>query len=97
MGMLSCGEAMDRITARSISLVVKQPLEAANLHANIVIDCSHANSEKNPALQPAVAQHLGEQIVQGNQSIIGIMLESNLEAGDQAIPRDHRRSAMAYR
>ena len=69
-------------------------LEAAKLLANIVIDCSHANSEKNPALQPPVAQHLGEQIVQGNQSIIGIMLESNLEAGNQAIPRDL--SALRY-
>ena len=69
-------------------------LEAANLHANIMVDCSHANSEKNPALQPAVAQNVGEQIVQGNQSIIGIMLESNLEAGNQAIPRDL--SALRY-
>ena len=58
------------------------------------VDCSHANSEKNPALQPAVAQNVGEQIVQGNQSIIGIMLESNLEAGTQAIPRDL--SALRY-
>ncbi|MFL2502716.1 MAG: 3-deoxy-7-phosphoheptulonate synthase [Luminiphilus sp.] len=69
-------------------------LEAAKLHANIMVDCSHANSEKNPALQPAVAQNVGEQIVQGNQSIIGIMLESNLEAGNQAIPRDL--SALRY-
>ena len=69
-------------------------LEAANLPANIMVDCSHANSEKNPALQPAVAQNVGEQIVQGNQSIIGIMLESNLEAGNQAIPRDL--SALRY-
>ena len=45
-------------------------------------------------MQRAVAQHLGEQIVQGNQSIIGIMLESNLEAGNQAIPRDL--SALRY-
>ena len=59
-----------------------------------MVDCSHANSEKNPALQPAVAQNVGEQIVQGNQSIIGIMLESNLEAGNQAIPRDL--SALRY-
>ena len=69
-------------------------LEAANLHANIMVDCSHANSEKNPALQPAVAQNVGEQIVQGNQSIIGIMLESNLEAGNQVILSDP--SALRY-
>ena len=53
-----------------------------------MVDCSHANSHKNPALQPAVAQNVSEQIAQGNQSIIGLMLESHLEAGNQTIPAD---------
>ena len=39
-------------------------------------------------MQPALAQRVGEQIVRGNQSIIGIILESNSEAGNQASPRD---------
>ena len=69
-------------------------LEAASLDANIMVDCSHANSEKNPALQPAVAQNVGEQIAKGNQSIIGLMLESHLEAGNQPIPEDS--SALRY-
>ena len=69
-------------------------LEAAGLPANIMVDCSHANSEKNPALQPTVARNLGEQIVDGNRSIIGLMLESHLEAGNQAIPQDL--SALRY-
>jgi 3-deoxy-7-phosphoheptulonate synthase len=53
-----------------------------------MVDCSHANSEKKPALQPAVAQNVIQQIIDGNRSIIGLMLESNLEAGNQKIPAD---------
>ena len=63
-------------------------LQAASLPVNIMVDCSHANSEKDPALQPAVARNVSRQIVDGNQSIIGLMLESHLEAGKQAIPHD---------
>lgn len=69
-------------------------LEVASLPANIVVDCSHANSEKDPALQPAVARDVSEQVAHGNQSIIGLMLESHLEAGNQAIPKDL--SALRY-
>ena len=69
-------------------------LQAAGLPANIMVDCSHANSEKDPALQPAVARNVSEQIVDGNQSIIGLMLESHLEAGNQAIPENL--SALRY-
>jgi 3-deoxy-7-phosphoheptulonate synthase len=63
-------------------------LDQADLNANIMVDCSHANSEKKPALQPAVAQNVIQQIIDGNRSIIGLMLESNLEAGNQKIPAD---------
>ena len=69
-------------------------LQAAALPANIMVDCSHANSEKNPALQPEVARDVSAQIVDGNQSIVGLMLESHLEAGNQTIPADL--SALRY-
>ena len=59
-----------------------------------MVDCSHANSEKDPALQPAVTRNVCTQIVDGNRSIIGLMLESHLEAGNQAIPEDL--SALRY-
>ncbi len=58
-------------------------LEKANLSQNIMIDCSHANSNKDPALQPLVMENVTSQIVDGNQSIIGIMIESNLGWGNQ--------------
>jgi 3-deoxy-7-phosphoheptulonate synthase len=60
----------------------------AGLPDRIVIDCSHANTNKNPAAQPQVAGDCVEQIVNGNRSIIGLMLESNIGAGNQPIPAD---------
>ncbi len=58
----------------------------AGVPANIMIDCSHENSGKDPGLQPAVMKEVGEQIARGNQSIIGLMIESNISWGNQPIP-----------
>ena len=66
----------------------EQALEKANLAKNIMIDCSHANSNKDPALQPLVMQDATNQIIDGNKSIIGLMIESNLNWGSQSIPED---------
>lgn len=79
----------------SVSVALcEQALRKAGLPERIVIDCSHGNSNKDPALQPLVARDCIEQIVNGNKSIIGLMLESNLEAGNQDIPAD--RSQLRY-
>lgn len=64
----------------------EQALEKAGLSQNIMIDCSHANSKKDPGLQPLVAENVASQILEGNRSIIGLMIESNLEWGNQSIP-----------
>ncbi len=58
-------------------------LSGAQLPCSIMVDCSHANSRKDHTLQPLVLQCLAEQIIAGNQSIIGMMLESNIYAGKQ--------------
>jgi 3-deoxy-7-phosphoheptulonate synthase len=63
-------------------------LSKANLPVNIVIDCSHGNSSKKPELQPLVAHDVAHQILEGNQSIVGIMLESHLHEGNQPIKTD---------
>jgi len=79
----------------SVSVALcEQELRKAGLPARIVIDCSHGNSNKDPSLQPLVARDCIEQVVNGNHSIIGLMLESNLEAGNQEIPVD--RSKLRY-
>jgi 3-deoxy-7-phosphoheptulonate synthase len=79
----------------SVSVALcEQALHKAGLPERIVIDCSHGNSNKDPALQPLVARDCIEQVVNGNKSIIGLMLESNIEAGNQDIPAD--RSLLRY-
>lgn len=71
----------------SIQLCEKR-LEDAGLKKNIMVDTSHANSNKDPALQPLVIENVTNQILEGNNSIIGLMIESNLEFGNQPIPDD---------
>ena len=66
----------------------EKALKDAGLPARIVVDCSHGNSNKDPSLQPLVAKDCVEQVANGNRSIIGFMLESNLSAGNQDIPAD---------
>jgi 3-deoxy-7-phosphoheptulonate synthase len=61
-------------------------LDKAGVVRNIMVDCSHANSNKQPELQPLVVENVANQILEGNKSIIGLMIESNLRAGNQAIP-----------
>ncbi len=62
----------------------EQALETHGLQPGIVVDCSHSNSNKDHNRQPLVADNVVEQICAGNKSIIGIMLESNLKAGNQS-------------
>jgi 3-deoxy-7-phosphoheptulonate synthase len=68
--------------------LVEQDLLQAGLRPNLVIDCAHANSMKKPELQPLVFKDCAHQIVEGNNSIVGLMLESNIVAGNQSIPED---------
>ena len=50
-----------------------------------MIDASHANSHKNPENQPLVVADIARQISNGEQRIIGVMIESNLVAGRQDV------------
>jgi 3-deoxy-7-phosphoheptulonate synthase len=62
-------------------------LQAAKLPVNIVVDCSHANSRKNHALQVLVLKDVVQQVAAGNSAIKGVMLESNLFEGNQKLAR----------
>ena len=68
--------------------MVEQALTKAKLPHNIVVDCSHANSFKKPELQPLVMADIVNQVRLGNKSLVGVMIESNIEAGNQSIPAD---------
>ncbi len=73
----------------SVSVALcEQELKKAKIAANIMIDCSHANSNKDPALQPLVLENITNQIVDGNQAISSLMIESHLGWGNQSICED---------
>jgi len=79
----------------SVSIAVcERELGQAGLPPRIVVDCSHGNSNKDPGLQSLVAENVANQILEGNRSIVGLMLESNLHWGSQPIPAD--RTALQY-
>ena len=63
-------------------------LVKAGIEPNLMVDCSHANSAKDPARQSLVLEDVVGQIRAGNRSIMGVMIESNLEFGNQALTRD---------
>ena len=75
-------------------LLAEQALVKAGLPANIVVDCSHANSYKNAELQALVMTDVINQVRLGNRSLVGVMVESNIAAGNQTIPDD--RSQLKY-
>lgn len=71
----------------SVALAEKE-LESAKVSKNIMVDCSHANSNKDPGLQTLVMENVTNQILEGNKSIIGLMVESHINWGAQKIPAD---------
>jgi len=72
----------------------EQALRDGKVAENIMVDCSHENSNKNHELQPLVLENITNQIIDGNNSITGLMIESNIGAGNQKINED--RSKMEY-
>jgi 3-deoxy-7-phosphoheptulonate synthase len=72
-------------------------LVSARLNPRVMVDCSHANSGKQPSRQAEVARSLAEQIAAGSQAIAGAMLESNLQEGAQPyVPGQDDRTRLAY-
>lgn len=73
----------------SVSVALcEQELAKAKVAQNIMVDCSHANSNKNHELQVLVMENVANQIAEGNKSIIGLMVESHINAGNQCIPEN---------
>jgi 3-deoxy-7-phosphoheptulonate synthase len=91
--VLRGGNGKPNYDSVSVSLA-EHELRKAGVTPNIMIDCSHANSNKDAALQPLVLENVTNQILEGNRSIIGLMVESNLGWGNQKIPED--RSQLKY-
>ncbi|KPZ68990.1 Phospho-2-dehydro-3-deoxyheptonate aldolase, Tyr-sensitive [Shewanella sp. P1-14-1] len=69
--------------AESVAVCENQ-LHKAKLNARLIIDCSHGNSSKDYTRQTLVCEDVFQQIADGNRSVIGVMLESHLNEGNQA-------------
>ncbi|MGD9984682.1 MAG: 3-deoxy-7-phosphoheptulonate synthase [Porticoccaceae bacterium] len=91
--VLRGGDGKPNYDSVSVSLC-EQALRKAGVSTNIMVDCSHANSNKSHELQPLVIENVTNQILEGNQSIIGLMIESNIEAGNQKLSAN--RAEMVY-
>ena len=75
-------------------IAAEEQMRNAGLEPAIVIDCSHANCGKRERLQAHVLRDVVQQRIEGNTSIIGVMLESFLEEGNQKIGSN--RTALVY-
>ncbi len=63
--------------------LAEERIEQNKVNSALMVDCSHSNSNKDYNRQPLVSNDVVNQIVEGNRSIIGVMLESNLKEGNQ--------------
>lgn len=86
--ILRGGKAVGTNYDRESVAEVRKALEAKGLDASIMIDCSHANSEKDYRKQPGVCAEIGAQIATGDSSIRAVMIESHLNEGAQKIDSD---------
>ena len=82
--VLRGGNGKPNYDSVSVSICEKE-LNAANIKPNIMVDCSHANSNKDHNLQPLVLDNVSNQILEGNTSIIGVMIESHINGGNQKL------------
>jgi 3-deoxy-7-phosphoheptulonate synthase len=82
--ILRGGRSTVNYKSDSVSQVCHQ-LQAAHLPPRVMIDCSHANSNKDYTKQSLVCRDVAEQIAHGGDHILGVMIESNLVAGAQKL------------
>jgi 3-deoxy-7-phosphoheptulonate synthase len=82
--ILRGGRDMVNYTATHVADTVAL-MQKASVKPRIMIDCSHANSNKDYTRQALVCQDVASQVAAGNRNIIGVMIESNLVAGAQKL------------
>jgi 3-deoxy-7-phosphoheptulonate synthase len=89
--VLRGGASGANFSAEHVAAVI-QMLRGNSLPAHVMIDCSHANSGKDPARQPSVAANVAAQVAGGDRAIAAVMLESNLLGGAQ----DYQAKPLVY-
>ena len=85
--VLRGGRAQANYDAKSIR-AAEEKLKSENLPPVLMVDCSHANSGKQHAKQEDVWRSVIQQRIAGTRSLIGLMVESNLNEGNQPIPKN---------
>jgi len=85
--VLRGGRAKTNYDAESIR-AAEEKLISEKLPPVLMVDCSHANSEKKFAKQEDVWRSVIQQRIEGTRSLIGLMVESNLFEGSQPIPQN---------
>ena len=90
--ILRGGKKGTNYDAASIAEAKTQLPEGSN---GIMVDYSHGNSNKDFRNQPKVNDSVCEQIAGGDSSIVGVMIESNINEGNQAVPKEGK-SALEY-
>ena len=84
--ILRGGRQVTNYDAASVDSTAQQ-MEKAGVKPRIMIDCSHANSGKDHRKQGSVSHDVSEQIANGDRRLMGVMIESNLVAGSQALTK----------
>ncbi|PKM09741.1 MAG: 3-deoxy-7-phosphoheptulonate synthase [Gammaproteobacteria bacterium HGW-Gammaproteobacteria-5] len=87
--VLRGGHGAPNYDATSVA-AARSTLEKQGIAPRIMVDCSHANSGKNPLRQPAVLESVIEQRLAGGMSLRGVMLESHLFDGCQPLSSELR-------
>lgn len=87
--VLRGGHGGPNFDAASVA-VARASLQKQGIAARIMVDCSHANSGKDPLRQPAVLRDVLDQRLAGDASLRGVMLESHLFDGCQALAAELR-------
>ena len=85
--VLRGGRTQTNYDAKSIR-AAEEKLKSEKLPPVLMVDCSHANSGKQPARQEDVWRSVIQQRMAGTRSLIGLMVESNLNEGNQPIPKN---------
>lgn len=85
--VLRGGKSSPNYSAKDVKETLAKVAKKPKLPAAVIVDCSHANSQKDHDRQPIVAQEIGQQLRQGQKGIVGVMIESNLMEGSQSLPK----------
>lgn len=85
--VLRGGKSSPNYSEQHVKETLAKVSKKSGLPKSLIVDCSHANSQKDHNRQPLVAKDIGVQLRQGQRGIVGVMIESNLMEGNQALPK----------